>query len=257
MRADRRRACAAPGDSGGPPAPGLPPRRRSGAPWRGGVSLDGRRASDAPRASPWCGGWLLLLLAAAPAWAGQGATTAPAPAAPKPATGKAAPAPGKPTGAIPLDIGGRTPIATPENPVFVDCDKGRMDGSQQRFFCTGHVKMVRNTTTLTCDRSVGHYLGKDATQITRLECFGNVVAVSGERWARGEHADYDTVKEVLVLTGNPEARQGTNTMRGDKVVFYVDTDLIEVERVKGVLESKGKEPGQKKATPPAPPEKAP
>ncbi len=82
------------------------------------------------------------------------------------------------------------------------------------------------------------------------------MAVDGERWARGDHADYDTVKEVLVLTGNPEARQGTNTMRGDRVVFYVDTDLIEVERVKGVLESKGKEPGQKKPSPGAPGEGA-
>ncbi len=139
----------------------------------------------------------------------------------------------------------------------MDCDRGRMEGSSQRFVCTGHVKMVRNTTTLTCDRSIGHYLGKDATQITRLECFGNVEAVDGDRWARGDHADYDTQKEVLVLTGNPEARQGTNTMKGDRVVFYVDTDLIEVERVKGVLESKGKEPGQKKPVPPEPPAKAP
>ncbi|HEY3586362.1 MAG TPA: LptA/OstA family protein [Myxococcaceae bacterium] len=176
---------------------------------------------------------------------------------PKPAAGKSAPArPGASTGTAPGATGatgaGRTPLATPQNPVFVDCDKGRMEGSTQRFVCTGHVKMVRNTTTLTCDRSIGHYLGKDATEITRLECFGNVEAVDGERWARGDHADYDTVKEVLVLTGNPEARQGTNTMKGDRVVFYVDTDLIEVERVKGVLESKGKEPGQKKATPAAP-----
>ena len=178
----------------------------------------------------------------------------------KPVAGKSAPArPGKAPGAAPGGTeSGRTPLATPENPVFVDCDKGRMEGSTQRFVCTGHVKMVRNTTTLTCDRSIGHYLGKDATQVTRLECFGNVQAVDGERWARGDHADYDTVKEVLVLTGNPEARQGSNTMKGDRVVFYVDTDLIEVEKVKGVLESKGKEPGQKKPTPPAPaPAKAP
>ena len=180
----------------------------------------------------------------------------------KPVAGKPAPSsarPGKPPGAAASSDSGRTPIATPENPVFVDCDKGRMEGSQQRFVCTGHVKMVRNTTTLTCDRSIGHYLGKDATQITRLECFGNVVAIDGDRWAHGDHADYDTVKEVLVLTGNPEARQGTNTMKGDRVVFYVDTDLIEVERVKGVLESKGKEPvpGQKKPAAPGPPTKAP
>ncbi len=197
-----------------------------------------------------------------------GQTAAPpssTPPAQKPVAGKSAPArPGKPTGAAPGGTGatgsGRTPLATPENPVFVDCDKGRMEGASQRFVCTGHVKMVRNTTTLTCDRSIGHYLGKDATQVTRLECFGNVQAVDGERWARGDHADYDTVKEVLVLTGNPEARQGTNTMKGDRVVFYVDSDLIEVERVKGVLESKGKEPGPKKGPPTAPapaPAKAP
>ena len=199
--------------------------------------------------------WLLLLLAMPVAAAQSTAPRSPAPKPPPstPATGAAR----KPAPSSPVDPNARTPIATPENPVFVDCDRGRMEGSSQRFLCTGHVKMVRNTTTLTCDRSIAHYLGKDATQITRLECFGNVEAVDGERWARGEHADYDTVKEVLVLTGNPEARQGTNTMKGDRVVFYVDTDLIEVERVKGVLESKGKEPGQKKGVAPAPPAKAP
>jgi len=204
------------------------------------------------RASSWALPVLVLLVASADA-AAQTAPSKPAPA--KPAQAKPAPAtrPAKPpSAAAPADPGGRTALATPENPVFVDCDRGRMEGSSQRFVCTGHVKMVRNTTTLTCDRSIGHYLGKDATQITRLECFGNVVAVDGERWAHGDHADYDTVKEVLVLTGNPEARQGTNTMKGDRVVFYVDTDLIEVERVKGVLESKGKEPGPKKAPTPAP-----
>ena len=153
--------------------------------------------------------------------------------------------------------GGRTPLATPENPVDVSCDKGRMDGTVRKFFCTGHVRMVRNSgkpneTTVTCDRSVGHYVGKDATQVTRLECFGNVEAVSGDRWARGDYADYDTVKEVLVMTGNPEARQGNNTMHGERVVFYVDTDLIEVQNVKGILESKGKEPGAKKAPAPTP-----
>ena len=198
---------------------------------------------------------LLLLLAAAPAAHAQ--STAPKPAPSKPATTKPTASTSRKPPTSPIDPNERTPIATPENPVFVDCDRGRMEGSSQRFVCTGHVKMVRNTTTLTCDRSIGHYLGKDATEITRLECFGNVVAIDGDRWARGDHADYDTQKEVLVLTGNPEARQGTNTMKGDRVVFYVDTDLIEVERVKGVLESKGKEPGQKKPVPPEPPAKAP
>jgi len=152
---------------------------------------------------------------------------------------------------------GRTPLATPENPVDVSCDNGSMNGELRQFICKGHVKMVRNAgkpneTTVTCDRSIAYYVGKDATQVTRLECFGNVVAVSGDRWAHGDHADYDTVKEVLVMTGNPEARQGNNTMHGERVVFYVDTDLIEVQNVKGTLESKGKEPGAKKPPPSTP-----
>jgi len=184
---------------------------------------------------PRAGTPLLLALGLALPSAGQ---TPARPATPQPRTAPA----GNPAA--------RTPIATPENPVWVDCDRGRMEGTERRFVCIGHVKMVRNNTTLTCDRAIGHYVGKDATQVTRLECFGNVEAVDGERWARGDHADYDTQKEVLVLTGNPEARQGANTMKGDRVVFYVDSDLIEVERVKGVLESKGKEPGQKKAAAP-------
>jgi lipopolysaccharide export system protein LptA len=214
----------------------------------------GSEEERAPLASPSAGRRAALLLVVLVAAPGAAQPTNPAPpqkpagkksASPRPGKSAAPTAPAAPAAAD----GSRTAIATPENPVFVDCDKGRMDGTQRRFVCTGHVKMVRNTTTLTCDRSIGHYLGKDATQITRLECFGNVVAIDGDRWAHGDHADYDTVKEVLVLTGNPEARQGTNTMKGDRVVFYVDTDLIEVERVKGVLESKGKEPGQKKPAP--------
>lgn len=174
---------------------------------------------------------------------------------PKAATPKPKPKSAPTTSAAPTAAtapGSRTPLATPENPVDVSCDKGRMDGTVHRFICSGHVKMIRNATTLTCDRSVAHYVGKDATQVTRLECFGNVEAVSGDRWARGDYADYDTVKEVLVLTGNPQARQGNNTMHGERVVFYVDTDLIEVQNVKGILESKGKEPGAKKAPAPTP-----
>ena len=208
------------------------------------------RAGNVPAVFSWC--LVLAILGASTTSLAQTSPSRPAASAPKPVAGKTAPpARSGKTPPSPAEPASRTPIATPENPVFVDCDRGRMEGGEKRFVCTGHVKMVRNTTTLTCDRSIGHYIGKDATEITRLECFGNVQAIDGDRWARGDHADYDTQKEVLVLTGNPEARQGTSTMKGDRVVFYVDSDLIEVERVKGVLESKGKEPGQKKPDPPA------
>jgi lipopolysaccharide export system protein LptA len=184
------------------------------------------------------------------------AQSASAPSKSKSSKSKAKPA-ATATPSDPVASPSRTPLATPENPVDVSCDNGSMNGELRQFTCKGHVKMVRNAgkpneTTVTCDRSIAYYVGKDATQVTRLECFGNVVAVAGDRWAHGDHADYDTVKEILVMTGNPEARQGNNTMHGERVVFYVDTDLIEVQNVKGTLESKGKEPGAKKSPPSTP-----
>jgi lipopolysaccharide export system protein LptA len=140
------------------------------------------------------------------------------------------------------------------NPVDIECDKGRMDGPKQQLFCVGHVHVVRNTTDITCDRLIAYYANRNVNEVKRFECLGNVEAVDGDRWAKGDYADFNTEKEVLVLTGNPQARQGTNYMRGTKVTFYVNSDLIDVENVTGVLESKGQDEKRKekkkKAAPP-------
>jgi len=57
--------------------------------------------------------------------------------------------------------------------------------------------------------------------------------------------DFDTAKEVLVMTGHPVGRQGTNEMTGSKITFYVDSDLMDVDNVIGVLESKGQDERRK------------
>jgi lipopolysaccharide export system protein LptA len=59
----------------------------------------------------------------------------------------------------------------------------------------------------------------------------------GEKWARGDRAEFDNVRGVLVVTGNPEARQGPNFMRGTKVTFVVGKDTLEVENARTVFET--------------------
>ena len=137
------------------------------------------------------------------------------------------------------------PDAGFRNPVDIQCDRGRMDGPKQQLTCVGHVRVKRNTTDITCDRLIAYYANRDVNEVKRFECIGNVEAVDGDRWARSDYADFNNEKEILVMTGNPEARQGRNTMRGTKITFYVTSDLIDVENVTGVLESKGQDEKRK------------
>jgi lipopolysaccharide transport protein LptA len=141
------------------------------------------------------------------------------------------------------------PDAGPEgafvNPVDVQCDRGRMEGSQELLVCVGHVRMRRHATDMTCERLLAHYVNKDVNEVKRLECVGNVEATDGDRWAKSDFADFDTAKEVLVMTGHPQGKQGTSEMTGSKITFYVDSDLMDVDNAIGVLESKGQDERRK------------
>jgi lipopolysaccharide transport protein LptA len=131
------------------------------------------------------------------------------------------------------------------NPVDVSCDKGRMEGSKEQLVCVGHVHLKRHNTDMTCERLLAHYVNKDVNEVKRMECVGNVEATDGDRWAKSDFADFDTAKEVLVMTGHPVGRQGTNEMTGSKITFYVDSDLMDVDNVVGVLQSKAQDERRK------------
>jgi len=68
-----------------------------------------------------------------------------------------------------------------------------------------------------------------------------VVAVDADRWATADYADYDNQNEVLVMTGNPRGRQGTSQLKGSKIIFHVNSDVMDVDNVTALLESQGQE----------------
>jgi hypothetical protein len=49
------------------------------------------------------------------------------------------------------------------------------------------------------------------------------------RYATGGQADFDTRRDVIVITDFPQAYQGTDTVTGDIILMHRDTDMIEVE----------------------------
>jgi len=157
-------------------------------------------ALSAPQALP------ATAVAAAPA------TPAPAPAAPK-------------------------PQQRLRNPVDIKAELFELLGNKNQASYKGNVRVKHRTLDLRCDELTAHYSKGNAQQVQRVECVGNVVAVDGDRTAKGERADFDVPSGTLVVTGSPEARQGPNYMRGTKVTLTVGNRRIRVENAETIFET--------------------
>jgi lipopolysaccharide export system protein LptA len=70
-------------------------------------------------------------------------------------------------------------------------------------------------------------LGGD--QIDRIEAWGNVRYVQGDRVATGEKAIYYRDKNEIVLLGQPQVWRGEDYMKGSKIIINLATKKVEVE----------------------------
>ncbi|XXF79134.1 LptA/OstA family protein [Myxococcaceae bacterium GXIMD 01537] len=137
---------------------------------------------------------------------------------------------GAPAGGTRPPMVGQTPL---RDPVKISAKLVTGDRAQSVF--TGDVLVTHRTMELRCDKMTAYYT--QAQEVTRVECAGNVRAVDGDRTARGERADYDVPAGVLVVTGSPEARQGTTYMTGTRVRLTLGKDRVEVENAKIIVET--------------------
>jgi lipopolysaccharide transport protein LptA len=115
-------------------------------------------------------------------------------------------------------------------PVQVSADRLEVLNREQRAIYTGHAKALRDTTTLTCDVITVEYGAN--REVSRILARGHVEAVDGDRWARGDEADYDNLTGTLVVRGKPEARQGKREVQGELVTFVTGTDRVVVDRAR-------------------------
>lgn len=115
-----------------------------------------------------------------------------------------------------------------KNPVNITADRFEIQGKRQEAVWSGNVKAVRGKTVLTCHRLIAHFT--KSQEIRRIECVDNVVATHEDMWARGERADFDNIKGLLVVTGSPEAKKGGNRMRGQKITVDITRDVITVDK---------------------------
>ncbi len=126
----------------------------------------------------------------------------------------------------------------PGAPVRVTAPLLKVSNREGRAVYSGGVTALRGGTQMRCRRATVHYTPGEADgAVKRVECVGDVEARDGDRWARGERATFEAASGTLVLTGEPELHQGpVNVTRGQRVLFHLDTDTVEVERPETVLQ---------------------
>lgn len=75
--------------------------------------------------------------------------------------------------------------------------------------------------------------GKERRALKRLIAKGNVKIIQGNKTAKGKIAIYDKDMEVIQLSGNAQVWQGKNTVKGNKITFYINEDKSIVESAPG------------------------
>lgn len=121
----------------------------------------------------------------------------------------------------------------------IDAERLVLDQQRSQATWTGKVRAKKATALLRAPVLVAHY--DERGEVTRVEARGGVEVTDGDKWARGQRATFDNAAGVLVVTGNPQARQGNNRMKGSRVTFKAGSERLVVDDATTVIEADPRE----------------
>ena len=129
--------------------------------------------------------------------------------------------------------------ATPKDaPVHIISDRLEAYQQQQRVIFIGNVVAKQGELTIRGDRMTIFYLEEKnpqpneeglAGKVDRIEVDGGVHISQKEIVATGEHVVYFSEENKIVLTGKPRVERGKDSIQGEKITLFLDTDKSVVE----------------------------
>lgn len=113
-----------------------------------------------------------------------------------------------------------------KKPVTVYSDRMEADRGDGRVVFMGNVVAEEDFTLCSEELAISYGSDKEIDEVTAR---GNVRIFHGEKTSLSEAAVYDRKKRVIVLTGGASVRQCADTVRGEKITVYIDSDRAVVE----------------------------
>lgn len=152
--------------------------------------------------------------------------------------------------------------ASTDEPIDIEADMLEVDDKQKQAVFKGNVVARQGGFSLKAKELAVHYAGQpgsevasadpeqgsgDNASISRIEAKGKVlVTTKDDQTATSEWANFDVKKQVVTIGGNVVLSQGTNVLRGDRLVIDIKsgTSRFEVQgeagkqRIRGLFQPK-------------------
>ena len=129
--------------------------------------------------------------------------------------------------------------ATPKDaPVHIVSDRLEAYQQQQKVIFIGNVVAKQGELTIRGDRMTIFYLEEKnpqpneeglAGKVDRIEVDGGVHISQKEIVATGEHVVYFNEENKIILTGKPRVERGKDSIQGEKITLFLDTEKSVVE----------------------------
>ncbi|MFM7029168.1 MAG: LptA/OstA family protein [Chakrabartia sp.] len=111
-----------------------------------------------------------------------------------------------------------------KSPVDVEADRIEVQDRADRAVFSGNVTARQDNLTLSAGRlTVAYARQGGGVDIERLDASGGVSVRSPSETARGDFAVYDLNKRIITVIGDVELTQGSNRVRGGRLVIDLDT----------------------------------
>jgi lipopolysaccharide export system protein LptA len=124
-------------------------------------------------------------------------------------------------------------------PIEITAQQLELLQEQRQSIFIGDVVVKQGEMTLYTEKLIV-FFEKKQDQIERLEAVGGVRVIQLDRIATAEKAIFQQAKEILVLIGNAEVKQGRNQIVGDEIILYLKENRSLVKsfkkgRVKAII----------------------
>ena len=130
-------------------------------------------------------------------------------------------------------------------PIQIKSNELISDNTSKTATFVGKVSARQGDVTIYSDRLVINYAASNK-EVEKVEAFGNVRIVQGNRHGESAHAVYDNKNGKIILDGNPKVAQGEDVITGKTITYFVDEQKSVVtggpdSRVEAVIHPKEKD----------------
>lgn len=112
-------------------------------------------------------------------------------------------------------------------PITIKSNEMSADNKGKTAIFSGKVVAKQGDITIFADKLVVSYADKNG-DVEKVEAIGTVRIVQLNRTGFADQAVYDSHNGRIVLTGSPRVVQGSDSIRGKVITYYVDDEKSDV-----------------------------